>query len=435
MEPRLIIGPAGTGKTHELMESIIAWLGSNGPSHYQSVLALTRMHGSRRRLKNRIREKNLLGNFVISTVDSFALSILNRWRKCFGLEAPVFFGVPGGFRKDIVGCKATFDEIMCRATTLLESVVVGRTISNSHPFIVLDEFQDCTGPQLGFIKALSRHCHLVMAADPFQELNGDESAVNWALEMEAQNSASVTRLTQQRRTTSFSILRSAEAIRGNSPLRDEGIPFYYAPRYRLAVWKTLPTYGQNGTYALLFPAKAIFAKLKNAITQTNDSRAAQGKKSLWFPYREMTSEEVTAENITQSLTENLSSCSCVTDPQIREVYSQLKRTASCRCLEPSSEILIEHVVSTYIHGMKFCHDLEARFSAMTIHSAKNREFDHVVILWDINHVSNLSVERQRRLLYNAITRAKRTCSLVALGPRSPVLNSPLLKLLDTTRLT
>ena len=41
---------------------------------------------------------------------------------------------------------------------------------------------------------------------------------------------------------------------------------------------------------------------------------------------------------------------------------------------------------------------------MTIHQAKNREFHSVIVLWPYEVAG--SVERQRRLLYNAITRAK-----------------------------
>jgi superfamily I DNA/RNA helicase len=44
---------------------------------------------------------------------------------------------------------------------------------------------------------------------------------------------------------------------------------------------------------------------------------------------------------------------------------------------------------------------------MTIQQAKNREFDHVVVVWPYT-VPN-DDEQRRRLLYNAITRAQRSC--------------------------
>jgi superfamily I DNA/RNA helicase len=57
---------------------------------------------------------------------------------------------------------------------------------------------------------------------------------------------------------------------------------------------------------------------------------------------------------------------------------------------------------------------------MTIHQAKNREFDSVIVLWPYQ-VTGLST-RLRRLLYNAITRAKRQAVVVVENPNR--LNKP-----------
>jgi hypothetical protein len=51
--------------------------------------------------------------------------------------------------------------------------------------------------------------------------------------------------------------------------------------------------------------------------------------------------------------------------------------------------------------------------AMTIQRAKNREFPNVVVLWP--HSVTGSPEHLRRLLYNAITRARNHCSVIVLG--------------------
>jgi superfamily I DNA/RNA helicase len=47
---------------------------------------------------------------------------------------------------------------------------------------------------------------------------------------------------------------------------------------------------------------------------------------------------------------------------------------------------------------------------MSIHQAKNREFDRVVVLWPYE-VSG-SDERKRRLAYNAITRARHEAHVI-----------------------
>ena len=52
--------------------------------------------------------------------------------------------------------------------------------------------------------------------------------------------------------------------------------------------------------------------------------------------------------------------------------------------------------------------------AMTIHQAKNREFHSVIVLWP--YQVGGTIERQRRLLYNAITRAKFRVLVVVQNP-------------------
>jgi superfamily I DNA/RNA helicase len=51
---------------------------------------------------------------------------------------------------------------------------------------------------------------------------------------------------------------------------------------------------------------------------------------------------------------------------------------------------------------------------MTIHQAKNREFESVIVLWPYEVVG--SADRKRRLLYNAITRAKQQALVVVQNP-------------------
>ena len=51
---------------------------------------------------------------------------------------------------------------------------------------------------------------------------------------------------------------------------------------------------------------------------------------------------------------------------------------------------------------------------------KNREFENVVIVWPYGVTG--SAEKQRRLLYNAITRAKNNCIVLDLRKASDVKN-------------
>jgi hypothetical protein len=59
------------------------------------------------------------------------------------------------------------------------------------------------------------------------------------------------------------------------------------------------------------------------------------------------------------------------------------------------------------------HGDDPRFAAMTVQQAKNREFEGVVVLWPYQVGGD--AEHKRRLLYNAITRARRWCTVILQG--------------------
>jgi superfamily I DNA/RNA helicase len=56
----------------------------------------------------------------------------------------------------------------------------------------------------------------------------------------------------------------------------------------------------------------------------------------------------------------------------------------------------------------------------SIHGAKNRQFRHVIVLWP--HAVHGDAIQQRRLLYNAITRAQESCAVFVRG--RDLLNAP-----------
>jgi DNA helicase IV len=57
---------------------------------------------------------------------------------------------------------------------------------------------------------------------------------------------------------------------------------------------------------------------------------------------------------------------------------------------------------------------------MTVQQAKNREFEHVVVIWP--YTISDDDEQKRRLLYNAVTRAQRSCLVLVQGQE--LLNAP-----------
>jgi superfamily I DNA/RNA helicase len=59
---------------------------------------------------------------------------------------------------------------------------------------------------------------------------------------------------------------------------------------------------------------------------------------------------------------------------------------------------------------------------MTIHQAKNRDFDSVVVIWPLEIPAGS--DRRRRLLYNAITRAREQAVVVVQDPFDEVIAKP-----------
>ena len=90
-------GQAGTGKTYSLMQLLTQILPQREWQKYEAVLALTFMHGSRKRLESNLKFVNT--DFKVkcecSTIDSFALNILNRFRSYLDLSKPISVSLNG----------------------------------------------------------------------------------------------------------------------------------------------------------------------------------------------------------------------------------------------------------------------------------------------------------------------------------------------------
>ena len=88
MTIQAVEGGAGCGKTYRLMELLAERLETHPLNDGQRVLALTFMHGSRRRLSERLRSvANLRGRMECCTIDAFAWRIYRRWRGLAGALA------------------------------------------------------------------------------------------------------------------------------------------------------------------------------------------------------------------------------------------------------------------------------------------------------------------------------------------------------------
>ena len=68
---------------------------------------------------------------------------------------------------------------------------------------------------------------------------------------------------------------------------------------------------------------------------------------------------------------------------------------------------------------------------MTIHQAKNREFDNVFVVWP--YTVPADSEYKRRLLYNAITRSRANCMVLVRGNLKRIQADDVLRLIGQAK--
>ena len=154
MTVRAFSGGAGCGKTYRLMQALSDHLEQTPLKAGQKVLALTFMHGSRRRLHERLSSIPALAyKHECATVDSFAWRIVRRWQ---ALLLQLGLGIPA------VG---NYDQVCDAAATALQQDIVVRWVAATFPIVLLDEAQDLTPVRLRIVRALATRLEVVAAAD------------------------------------------------------------------------------------------------------------------------------------------------------------------------------------------------------------------------------------------------------------------------------
>ena len=439
----LVIGQAGTGKTTWLVEKVKERAPRLIASEHQGVLAVTRMHGARRRVDMKLHESCFGIRYSVATVDGFALSILNRWRTALGWSKPIqSVSFEADFTETIFGIDADFGRVLLAAKGLLQKNTVKRIVGESYPLIVIDEFQDCHGPLLEFVQALSASSTLLLAADDFQLLDTCITgcpAVEWVRTLQENGTADITELTEPHRTSVKGILEAARCLRDNIKSSVITVPVICCPTEAPAAWKIIDAlvlhyYSEpwKGTTAVICPSNDPF------IDKVLDSCSSQLKKRSRLPMRwhvECAIEEE-QQRICSSLGltngNDLPDChwtepSLELDPIGVNVVARSHRFARLKGLYPIPQTLVARHVDRIVHEKRaYCLHYPSR-SVTTVHGAKNREFDNVFVLWTYKVRSDQV--QQRRLLYNAITRAKNNCIVLVYGDLNRAVNDPILSLL------
>lgn len=421
MSLRFFEGPAGSGKTTRLIHELTATLNARPLLENERVLALTKMHGSRRRMQERLSTLlPLRGRFECSTIDSFAWRVLRRWRS-FAL-----------YKGSGVPAVNDYDGVCRSAGALLCEAVVGCWASRTFPILVIDEMQDSKGGQLEMVRALSESATCLVAADDYQDLDasGENAAVAWA-----RQNGQVVSLVQNYRTTAIGLLAASSALRYGRALPSNGNGFVVLGAKNKDVGasfvsKNLMWWRKSNDIAVITPVGADRSGFVRDLIKRVEEKPV-GNPAVG-PYRipwEVTQEDECEQFLSclglpaKPSVEVCASDLCLPDgghssKTLRTWFDQQRRLAG-RTTFKVTEIQ-DHVRLIHQRSRAYRRGRDHGVRAMTIHQAKNREFNSVIVLWPYEVVG--SGDRQRRLLYNAITRAR--CHAVVIVQNPDRLNQP-----------
>jgi hypothetical protein len=411
-------GPAGTGKTRHLTDAILHRVAVEPLATHQRVLALTFMHGSRRRLEAQFSAlAGLRGRHTCMTIDSFAGHVVERWRS---LATP-HNAHAGNFNQTCDACGR-----------LLEETQIAKWVAATFPVLAVDEAQELSPPRLRIIRALAPHVKLYVAADEFQCLDED---IDTAPFMTWFRTGRITSLTRFWRTSQKGLLGAAAALRASLPPPQTGpgfdIRYEFPNQMPLAIGHALHR-GRTagGTTALLVaPGSRSWA----------DTMLARLTQGMQTPKQTVLPLRIAWE--TQPDTEidlAMAAFSDLQDIPVPEIKARLSRTDELPLWIPLVAKAITHQLrvkaqltwtATALRQLMerkaalqraYGYNSPGGIPVITIRSAKNRQFGHVVVLWGPGVQADH--EQQARLLYNAITRAETRCTVFVRTDR--LLQSP-----------
>jgi superfamily I DNA/RNA helicase len=397
-------GGAGCGKTHMLIYSLSAHLEAV-PLHLgQKVLALTFMHGSRRRLEERLGMlQNLKGKTECTTIDSFAWRLVRRWRS---LAAALGF----------VDIEPTEYERVCEAAGALAKVKeVHNWVAATFPILVVDEAQDMTVNRLGMVAGLAIRLKVFVAADEFQCLSEElrpNPACAWLNQVCAPEE-----LTQPRRTNVDDLLDAARAIRvGEAPKSARLFMVAQTSTAPLAgAWinSNLSWYGGGKRVAIITPTHGTFSRSALAWAAANQTKRGAGPYNVaWEQSEAKAATEYLATIQLADQADAVSIAAVLTAAgdarAARDVTEWLEIQRRTRAKVQFTRDEVVKLVERSFSQRRQSRRSDVRgWKAMTIHGAKNREFDNVIVLWPA--AVGGGDDQKRRLLYNAVTRAKERC--------------------------
>lgn len=421
-------GPAGSGKTHHLIEAAVAAAPEVLVVKEQKLLALTFMNGARHRLNLRFAGVPAFrGRFVCQTFDSFAGLVAHRRRS-------LLRSMPTAAAE---GDISVFDRTCLDAACLLQVPEVAAWVAASYPLIVVDEAQDLDQYRFRLLQALSNACCVLAAADEFQNLSGNTDTapvVEWLRGAELR-----VQLSKILRTSQHGLLNVAGALRSGTPVcaqikkKTEFLPCHVGDGIRLVephgkahtvAWAVADELSRMSKFTVVLTPdgkSALVHQMVGKVQSQVFNRRDQKIGPFALAWERKEEEEATlllasvdGGDEAMPIRSASHAIAALQNRHSRDICARLERMRNVRGMSEITRNALRAVVEDVIRDVGRLRPREASgLRIMTIQRAKNREFAHVLVLWP--HTVTGSPEHQRRLLYNAVTRAKERCSIVVFG--------------------
>lgn len=400
----------------------------------QRMLALTFMNGARRRLTENLNaEASFRRKFDCLTFDSFAQTLARRRNT----------KLTDKMRQQAENL-GQFHGTCYLACQLLQDAEVRRWVARTYPLVLVDEAQDLDIHRQGIILGLKECCTALVAADSFQCLSDGQETARFIDQLDRAGTTHT--LTQSHRTNKKGLLAAALAVRNAGSLLEvlnketvgknkrvqwvgEGIELSEVPATAnnpgLLAWSLAfqLTRGSDDVAFLTPDSKSPI--IRKAIASVVEHPKTWPKGGTFGPF------PVSWEGIDSSIEDELTEAIGLPDSASYDevcalldkhlaqstVKSVLQRVRRLHRVTGQTEFEKAQLVSFISEAVRINTRLgfkkSARIKAMSIHGAKNREFDRVIVLWPQSATG--SDEHKRRLLYNAMTRAKSHCTIIVLG--------------------
>jgi hypothetical protein len=306
------------------------------------------------------------------------------------------------------------------AALLLRNKIVSDWLCIRYPVVIVDEFQDCTGDRLCIIQAVESCCHVIAAADEFQDLQptGSNAAVAWL----HGGGGKKTVLTGNWRTKQTVLLQAASRLRSSQDCGDalQGalMSGFNANAAAGGIARTL-CWKQCKDVVILTPTGPEKSGFVRDVVARLVSKpiTPRGINKPVGPFRVIWESNVVEEkalvisklgNVAKGATlQQILALSSGDTGMLSDLFQWAERRFRIKGQTHFSEIELSTAIDRILQSRRAFLPTEhpGVIRAMTISQAKNREFEGVIVLWPFALGGDL--ESQRRRLYNALTRAQK----------------------------